>query len=174
ARLTEAVKGSPYPRPGKNNAEVSLGIVPAAGGKTTWIPWDRAKYPYLTRVHWQEHAPLTIEVQTRDQRDLLLLAVDAKTGRTTQLPHEHDDVWLNRGNDYDWLRDGSAFLWSTERGGAWQLELHDREGKLSRVLTEPQLGLKGLRHIDEKGGVVIVAAGDPIDTQLWSVPLAGG
>jgi dipeptidyl-peptidase-4 len=174
AHATQEIKSSPYPRPGKTNAEVTLGIIPVGGGKTTWITWDRDKYPYLTRVRWQEHAPLTIEVQTREQRDLSLLAVDAKNGKTQELLHEHDDVWINLGNEYDWLRDGSAFLWSTERGGAWQLELHDREGKLSRVLTEAPLGLKGLRHIDEKAGTVVVAAGDPVDTQLWSVPLAGG
>jgi dipeptidyl-peptidase-4 len=174
ARPTQEIKPQGYPRPGKTNAEVTLGIISATGGKTTWIQWDRAKYPYLTRVRWEDRSPLTIEVETRDQRDLLLLAVDPRTGKTQELLHEHDDVWINLGNEYDWLRDGSAFLWSSERGGAWQLELHDREGKLSRVLTEPQLGLKGVRHIDEKAGTVIVAAGDPIETQLWSVPLAGG
>ena len=41
-----------YPRPGKANVEVRLGIVPAAGGETVWIEWDAKKYPYLARVHW--------------------------------------------------------------------------------------------------------------------------
>ena len=36
-----------YPRAGTPNAEVQLGIVPARGGKTVWIDWDRATFPYL-------------------------------------------------------------------------------------------------------------------------------
>src|SRR5262249_51342828 len=79
------VEPAPYPRPGRANVEVTLGIVPVGGGRTTWIDWDRARYPYLARVLWQEHAPLTLVVQTRDQRDLGLLAVDPKSGRTHEL-----------------------------------------------------------------------------------------
>src|SRR3984893_12464189 len=32
-----------YPRPGKSNAQVRLGMVSAEGVATTWIPWDTAK-----------------------------------------------------------------------------------------------------------------------------------
>src|SRR5215813_928174 len=41
----------PYPRPGKANAKVRLGIVPVGGGKTpiTWVKWDSEKYPYLAQ-----------------------------------------------------------------------------------------------------------------------------
>src|SRR5262249_14277823 len=46
-----------YPRPGKSNAKVRLGIVPVNlrgkgddAGKTTWIEWNRDKYPYLATV----------------------------------------------------------------------------------------------------------------------------
>src|SRR5205085_10955604 len=31
----------PYPRPGKANVKVRLGVLPAAGGPTTWVAWDR-------------------------------------------------------------------------------------------------------------------------------------
>ena len=74
-----------YPRPGKNNAKVKLGIVPVTGGKTTWIEWNDAKYPYLASVRWSKKAPLCVTVQTRDQRELVLLAADPKTGKTYQV-----------------------------------------------------------------------------------------
>src|SRR5262249_28740898 len=54
-----------YPRPGKANVRVRLGIVPAAGGDTVWVEWDAKKYPYLTGVRWDDEGPLTVAVQTR-------------------------------------------------------------------------------------------------------------
>ena len=34
-----------YPRPGTPNVEVILGIVAATGGDTTWVEWDRERWP---------------------------------------------------------------------------------------------------------------------------------
>ena len=47
-----------YPRPGHNNAAVRLGVIAAAGGDTTWVKWDREKYPYLATVRWEKNLPL--------------------------------------------------------------------------------------------------------------------
>lgn len=176
----------PYPRPGHPNVDVELFIVAASGGKPTPVPWDHARYPYLTDVVWDAGGPLAIEVMTRDQKDLALLAVDAKTGKSRELWREHDDVWLNLRPEgcrkvidlacetAHFLRDGS-FLWASERGGAWQLELHAPDGKLVRALTAPELGYRGLRHVDEAKRTVVVAAGaEPVDDELWRVPLDGG
>src|SRR5438876_5131356 len=55
-----------YPRPGKANAKVKLGIVPAEGGTTTWLTWDNRKYPYVATVRWPKNGPLLLVVQTRD------------------------------------------------------------------------------------------------------------
>jgi dipeptidyl-peptidase-4 len=172
----DPVTPAAYPRPGKANVQVRLGITSAqGGGKTTWIDWERKKYPYVARVAWAENAPLSLVVLSRDQRDLALLAVDAKTGKTRELVHEHDDVFLNVPDIFAWLRDGSAFLWASERGGAWQLELHTPDGKLVRVLTKPDLGLGKLAWIDPKKEYAIVsAAAETVDQELYKVPLAGG
>ena len=39
-----------YPRPGKKNVAVRLGIIPVTGGETVWVEWDRKKYEYLAAV----------------------------------------------------------------------------------------------------------------------------
>jgi len=164
----------PYPRPGKKNADVKLGVVPVAGGKTTWVSWDREKYPYLATVKWAKGAPLTIVVQNRTQTEEAVLAIDPATGASRVLLVERDDAWINLDQDMPrWLDDGSGFLWSTERDGAWVVELRDREGKRVRAITEPSLGYQGLVHV---GGdhVILAASSDPVERQLWRVPLAGG
>jgi dipeptidyl-peptidase-4 len=164
-----------YPRAGRPNADVQLGILPAAGGATTWIAWDRARYPYVADVEWREHAPLTVTVMDRDQNDLLVLAVDATTGKTSTLVSEHDDAWIDAPKGAPrWLDDGSGFLWMSERSGEWQLELRDPKGALVRALTPPGFGLRALVGVDSARGVAWVsAASDPTRADIWLVPLDG-
>ncbi|MGH7178269.1 MAG: DPP IV N-terminal domain-containing protein, partial [Tepidisphaeraceae bacterium] len=163
----------PYPRPGKKNASVKLGIIPAKGGETVWVQWDREKYPYLATVRWKKNSPLTILVQNRTQTEELLLAVEPTSGATTNLLTETDAAWLNIEQACPlWLDDGSGFLWMTERGGAWQLELHARDGKLLHTLTQPDFGLRTLLDADPRAGVAwVIASDDPTQAHLWRVPL---
>jgi dipeptidyl-peptidase-4 len=165
-----------YPRPGKNNVKVRLGIVPVAGAATVWVDWDREKYPYLGAVRWDEHGPLTVTVQTRDQKELALLRVDPATGKTTPLIVEKDPTWVNLEQDVPrWLPDGARFLWSSENMGGPRLELHDKDGSLIRVLMPSQLGYQGLVDVDGKAGHVVVRASpDPTEVHLVRVALEGG
>ena len=163
----------PYPRPGKKNAEVSLSLVPVDGGAATAVRWDRDRYPYLATVAWEENAPLTILVQNREQTEEVLLAVDPATGASTPLLTERDDAWLNLfpGMPH-WLKDGRSFLWMTERGGATQLELRSRDGRLVRTLTPAEPDLRAGVDVDETRGAAYVKGGeDPTQIHLFRVPL---
>jgi dipeptidyl-peptidase-4 len=164
----------PYPRPGKKNASVKLGIVPAAGGETVWVSWDAAAFPYLATVKWEKNAPLTVLVQNRTQTEELLLAVDEKTGATTELLRESDAAWVNLEQSCPmWLKDGSGFLWMTERTGEWSLELRNRDGSMARRLTPTGFGLEGLIAADQERGVAYVtASGDGTQVHVWSMSLA--
>jgi dipeptidyl-peptidase-4 len=162
-----------YPRPGKNNADVRLGVISAAGGQTTWVNWDRGKFPYLARVVWEENAPLVVLVQNREQTLEILYEVDPATGNTKELLRESDDAWLNLdGHLPKWRRDGKSFLWSTERRGGWQLELHNRDGSLARVLTPVELNYRHVVGMDETSDSVWIAGGpDSTQTQLYRISL---
>jgi dipeptidyl-peptidase 4 len=165
-----------YPRPGKANVKVRLGITPARGGKAIWIQWDSGRYPYLTKMDWDEHGPLTVEVQTRDQRELVLLKVDLKTGKTAPLLIERDPVWLNLDQQVPvWLEDGSGFLWTSERAGGPQLELRRSDGQFERVLVPSSAGYQGFVDVDTKlGQVYFSASTDPTQSHLGRASLTGG
>jgi dipeptidyl-peptidase-4 len=163
----------PYPRAGKANARVRLGIVPAAGGKTVWARWDAERYPYLARVIWKEKkAPLTLLVQTRDQREQALLAVDARTGTSRVLLVEKDDAWVELDRELPrWLPDGSGFLWPSEREGARALELHRPDGALERVVLPAGRGFLSLVHVAEDAQRAAVLTATPTTTTLVEVSL---
>jgi dipeptidyl-peptidase-4 len=165
-----------YPRPGKANVSVRLGIVPAAGGETVWVEWDGRRYPYLAQVNWPEHGPLTLTVQTREQHELVLLRADPSTGKTKRLATERDDAWVNLHQDVPrWLGDGCGFLWTSESEDGPRLELRDANGELQRIVVPASEGYMGLIDLDDGAGQVIYAASsDPTQRQLYRVALERG
>ncbi len=173
---TKTPYSAPYPRPGRNNAKVTLGIIGVEGGDTTWIEWDREAYPYVASVRWPKAGRLTLAVQDRRQRELQLLAVDPATGATSPLLRETDAAWVNLDQDVPrWLADGSGFLWTTERDGAKALELRAADGSAQHTIVPNELGYRSLVHVDEDAEQVVVRASPtPVESQLYRVPLAGG
>ncbi len=178
ARPEKAPDVFPYPRPGKANARVRLGITAAVGktpGRTTWVKWDVTRYPYLARVVWKETAaPLCILVQTRDQREVAFLAVDVKTGATRTLHVETDDAWvaLEAGLPR-WLPGGGGFLLASERSAKPALELRTSDGRLDKVIVPPDAGFHELVHVAQDGRDITVLTASPVSTALVRYPLHG-
>jgi dipeptidyl-peptidase 4 len=164
-----------YPRAGTPNAKVRLGIVARSGGDTRWVEWDREKYPYLTRVVWKEAAaPLCVLVQNRAQQEEVLLAVDPATGATRELLRENDAAWLNLDHKPMpvWLKEGRQFLWTTERNGMWQVELHSADGALARAVTPADFQLDQFIDVNESARSIVVAGGsDPRERHLFRFAL---
>ncbi len=171
-----APRAQRYPRPGKANVRVRLGVVGSGGGRPVWVRWDAERYPYFARADWHAAGGLTLVVQTRDQRELALLRVEPRTGSTRVLLIERDGAWVNLDAQMPrWLGDGRGFLWTSERSGGWQLELRDADGGEGRVVVPREEGYQSLAHLDAAGRFVVVAVGrDPADTHLVKVDLASG
>ncbi|WP_394832213.1 S9 family peptidase [Pendulispora rubella] len=174
----------PYPRAGTPNAIVRLAIapVPSSGkasrqaGTVRKVTWDTSRYPYLATANWSKNAPPTIYVLDRVQQNGQLLAIDPKSGTTRTLLTEHDAAWINVDSSVPrWLPDGSGFLWSTERRGTWELELHDPRGELRSTVMGAAGGYRHLLALDaEKRIAYVNASTDPTRAEVWAAPLDGG
>jgi dipeptidyl-peptidase-4 len=164
-----------YPRPGKANVKVRLGIVAASGGATTWVAWDAAKYPYLADVRRPKRGPLTILVQDRKQQEQVLLQIDPQTGKSTPLLVERDPAWLNLHHDGPrWLEDGT-FLWTAEGPEGARLEWRERDGGLKKVVVPGTAGYQALVDVDPHRRVAVYqAATNPTQAQLYRVSLEEG
>ena len=163
-----------YPRPGKANVKVRLGITPIITNQIIWFEWDRERYPYLAQVSWSTNGPLTISVQTRDQKELLLLEANPDTGSTTRLLTERDSSWVNLRHDIPkWLPQDRGFIWASERSGDWQIEWRNRDGNLKQVLSAANLRLREIGSVNESN-LLFTGAPDPTQAKLYKVPLKGG
>lgn len=176
AKPEQAAEGFYYPRPGKNNVRVRLGLMPLAGGATTWVKWDAEKYPYLLRVTWPKtqpaQVPLTLVVQSRDQREQALLNVDAR-GETKTLLVQRDPAWLDPDFSFvKWLPDGSGFLTASEESGEAQLLKYDAQGRNAQVLVAR--GFDSLVDVDDAGRVTATVFATPQEMQVWRITPALG
>ncbi len=175
AHPERAPDANPYPRAGTTNASLRFGFVSSHGGATKWVALDNTKFPYVATVTWQKNAPPTFYVLDRAQRNSLLFTADPRSGKTSELLHEHDDAWINVDPSVPkWLDDGSAFLWSSETSGGWELELHDQSGTREGPVTTPKDGYRRLLSVDSKTRIAYVEASvEPNEQAIVRVPFDG-
>ncbi|NYI08076.1 S9 family peptidase [Allostreptomyces psammosilenae] len=143
-----------YPRAGTPNADVRLALFGLDGTRTD-VVWDREAYPYLAVVHWSAGGPPLLLVQSRDQRTALVLSVDTTDGSCLPVHAESDEVWLEVFEGVPaWTPDG-RLVRITDEGGARRLAVGDR------VLTGPELHVRGVLAVSERDVLVTASAGAP-------------
>jgi len=150
-----------YPEAGSNDAVVTLWVFDVASGERVEVRWDRESFPYLTRVTW-DREPLTLQVQTRDQRTVRLLEADPASGQTSILSEQTDPRWI------ELVEDAPVRL---------------SDGRVVDVVAEPETdtyvltvggelltpaGLQ-VREVRSAGAGVLFRAsdGDPTEIHLW-------
>jgi len=155
ARPPTAVR---YPSAGTDNAAVTLWLIDPADGARTEVVWDRAGFEYLAAVDWS--GPLQILVQSRDQRDVQVLAVDERAGTTTLVHADHHDDWWELIPGLPARTGSGGLVWSADDGDTRRL-LHD-----GVAVTPPGLQVRAVSGVD--GDEVLFSAGtDPTELHVW-------
>ena len=146
-----------YPAAGTTNADVSLHVL-GLDGSAVEVDWDRARFEYLARVLWAEGAPLTIVVQSRDQRTVRVLET-ADDGSTTLVREDRDDAWVDlvEGSP-DRLQDG-RLVWTADADDARRLIVGDQ------TVTPPTLQVRDISHVGD--AVVFTASEEPETVHVW-------
>ncbi|MFI6472170.1 prolyl oligopeptidase family serine peptidase [Streptomyces sp. NPDC050516] len=155
-----------YPAAGTPNAEVRLFLY-ALDGTRTEIVWDRARHPYLARVHWSSDGAPLLLVQSRDQRTQLHLAVDPASGATRTVHVDEDADWLELLPGVPaWAPDGRLVRIADE-GGARVLAVGDR------ALTGGQLHVRAVLDIGESDVLISASAGVKTPSAAAGAPEIG-
>jgi dipeptidyl-peptidase 4 len=155
-----------YPAAGTDNADVTLHIVDLIGSPSVEVQWDRVRFEYLTAVDWSEHGLLVV-VQSRDQRTVRVLDVDASTGATTVLREDTDDAWLDIVDGVPARLPGGTLVWTADRDGAKRLVIGDEP------VTPPDLEVRDVLDVD--GDVVVFRASTtPTEVGVYTWSRSGG
>ena len=160
-----------YPRAGRRNATVELWIADVDGAHRTRVDLGTHTDIYLARVVWSKSGrTLYVQLLSRDQRRLDLLAVEPDTGvsriiRTQTSPH-----WVELSDDFTALEDG-RFLWSSEISGYRHLYLYSADGTLIRQVTHGEWPVAELLGVDESRHQLLYAASKdaPIERRIYSI-----
>ncbi|MGH3237580.1 MAG: prolyl oligopeptidase family serine peptidase, partial [Streptosporangiaceae bacterium] len=165
-----------YPAAGAPNAEVSL-LLARLDGTTVHVETDRAAFPYLVTACWEgEHDPLVL-VQSRDQRRMRLLSVDAGTGQAEVLREDTDPHWLEIVPGVPaWTADG-RLVWTCDREGTRRLLVGppsallvgppSAPGEDAVPVTPPGLQVRGVLGVDGDT-VLFQASAEPTEIGLWT------
>lgn len=142
-----------YPAAGTANAEVRLFVIGLDGARTE-VAWDRARYPYLARVHWSAAGAPLLLVQARDQRSQLFLAVDPATGATRMVHADEDPQWLDLFPGVPCWSPSGHLVRIADEGGARVLTVGERP------LTGTQLHVRAVLDVSADDVLVSASAGE--------------
>jgi dipeptidyl-peptidase-4 len=171
-----------YPKPGTPNSAVRVGVVPAAGGATTWmkLPGD-PRNTYVASLDWIDAGTLAMQQLNRLQNENDYLLADAATGGVTRAfqdpsyPMAGHPTWVDVQEDVEWIDGNKAFLWLSERDGWRHIYRVARTGGAATLVTKFDAEVTNLVALDETAGVVyfLASPSNPTQRYLYRAPLDG-
>jgi len=172
-----------YPATGTPNVLIQLGIIEPNGTNLRWMDTGEDTDVYLPRVAWFPGSDfLAVQRQSRDQKTLELLKVDAASGESRVLLTETSDTWINLHNELVFLESRPEFIWKSERSGHAHLYLYGNEGDLIRPLTsgdwevaDGSRGRSAVLHVDETNDRAFITAtlDSPMERNVYEISLNG-
>jgi dipeptidyl-peptidase-4 len=165
-----------YPAAGDPNVLVDLFIVSPETAVSRRVDLGAEKDIYLVRADWSgDSKTLVYQRQTRDQKRLDLIAVDAATLAQRTLLTETSKTWVSIHNDLYFLKNRPAFIWASERSGRNHLYLYDLNGKLLNPISSGEWGIDNVLAVDEAAGKLYVSSNKDavIDKQTYALALNG-
>ncbi|HXA46216.1 MAG TPA: S9 family peptidase [Burkholderiaceae bacterium] len=171
-----AVVEQRYPAAGDANVLVSLAIVAPATGVIKPVELGSDTDIYLVRADWSADARhLVFQRQSRDQKRLDLVAVNAATMAQHILLTETSPTWVHVGAAPHFLEKSNTFIWASERSGRNHLYLYDLDGQLLHPITQGAWGIDDVLAVDEKSGQVFVSSNRDavIDKQIHALNIDG-
>ncbi|MGI9601678.1 MAG: prolyl oligopeptidase family serine peptidase, partial [Acidimicrobiales bacterium] len=153
-----------YPAAGTPNAAVGLAVVDLDGGRVD-IDWQQGEFEYLADVAWRDDDRLTLVVQTRDQRTLVVLEVDVDAGTVSEVHRVVDDHWVELVPGVPrWA--GERLITVADVGDARRLMVD------GEPLGPDHVQIRRVVATDEQG-VWVAASADPTETHVMHIGFDG-
>jgi dipeptidyl-peptidase 4 len=161
------IQNFPYPLAGTTNSAARVGVVAAAGGKTTWMqmPGDPRQH-YIVRMEWAGSSrELVVQQLNRLQNQADLLSADAATGAVKRFHRDTDKAWLDYNDELVALRGGGDYLWVSESSGWRHAYRVARDGSGVRAVTKGSWDIASVGRVDVAGGWLYYSASPESSTR---------
>lgn len=166
----------PFSKVGEPIAQARIGVLSLATKSTKWmnIEGDPSSH-YLARMEWTPDGSRIITQQlNRAQNNSKLVLSDPATGESKVIYNETDDAWIDLkafwghvgGIGWDWIENGKAFLWVSEKDGWRHIYRVGLDGK-ETLLTKGDFDVTSVNGWDEKKGYVYFGASPSNATQRY-------
>jgi dipeptidyl-peptidase 4 len=168
-----------YPVAGQMPSPFKIGVVDIKDNQTHWmkIPTDPKNGTYLPRMEWAYGSQeLIIQRINRSQNISDIMLCNARTGDSKTIYNEHDTAWIDilsawdekyKMGGWDWLKNGSEFLWASEKDGWRHLYKISRDGKKQTLLTTGNYDVIEISLVDEKNNQIYFMASPDNATQSY-------
>jgi dipeptidyl-peptidase-4 len=168
-----------YPVAGQMPSPFRIGVVGVSDNKTRWmkIPTDPKNGTYLPRMEWASGSQeLIVQRLNRSQDISDIMLCDTRNGDCKTIYDEKDAAWINiisswddsyKMGGWDWLKNGSEFLWASEKDGWRHLYRISRDGKKETLITTGDYDVMEISLIDEKNNQVYFIASPENATQAY-------
>jgi dipeptidyl-peptidase 4 len=153
-----------YPAAGTANAEVSV-IIAGTDGTVTPVAWDTSDAPYLTAAHWSAGGPPLLQVCSRDQRTMRVLAV-ADDGSVSLVCEDTDPYWVDVIPGTPAWTAGGDLVRVVARDGAYRLMIGDD------AVTPQDLNVSDVLDVDDDV-LLRATSDDPAQLHVYAVGRGG-
>jgi dipeptidyl-peptidase-4 len=170
-----------YPKPGEPNPIANLLIYDLNSKATIRVrfPTDEEGEWYTYGVQFspdETNSELLYFRTNRHQNVLHLVATDPATGDSRVILTEQQETWQDNSPAFQFLDDGSRFIWTTEKTGWKQFELRDLYGAPPLSLTSGAYPVSSIVYVNEDADLLYYTAfsdANPLNLQLHRVRLDG-
>jgi dipeptidyl-peptidase-4 len=131
-----------YPKAGENNSKVSIHIFDTKAERVLTVNTGDDEDIYFPRIKWSSsNDQLCIMLMNRHQNELDFLIADMAVTdpfqvATRSIYQEKSETYIDVNDNLIFLKDGSGFLWNSERDGYNHIYHYNMAGKLIRQVTQ--------------------------------------
>ncbi|WP_343558655.1 DPP IV N-terminal domain-containing protein [Sphingobacterium sp.] len=174
-----------YPKVGQSPSACSIWTYELSTGKNSRIniPGDPEQH-YIPRMEWcMDSKQLILQQLNRKQNESKIYTASIVTNEVQSIHQETSDSWIDikarwNNNDpsgWDWIQNGKAFIWVSEKDGWRKIYQIDLKGN-EKLITNADYDIINLDFLDPKGETIYFTASPTNATQkyLYSVPTKGG
>jgi len=148
-----------YPMAGTANADVSV-VLARLDGTLTPVGWDSSDAPYLTAAHWSRGGPALLQVASRDQRTMRVLAV-GEDGTAQRICEDTDPDWVDVVVGTPAWTPGGELVRVVARDGAYRLMIGEDP------ITPVDLNVVAVLDVDDD--VLLTATGaNPAEVHVYT------